>query len=1012
MASDKPFENLVLLAPCHGIEDFPLYHTGDDAASLLACWTSLWHPVLLASAKRVPRIERCDYPSDDLANGLFVLPKPCEGELAEDLPEQIEAAGSHLIRDTTHDRRDILREALAFYDHAGAVDADLVEDFLAFGFVLLQVELLTQQMRYASSIDPSRIERLIFEAAQLAVTGDVAACKEKLTAGHDALADERNHYYPVDVFLLDLTLLAPSTLGTGFQQQLTDTTPSNILASARLLETMQQQNPELTTLVREAVSDGRLGVAGGEYDELPLPLMTPDTAARQMQSGLATWQSLLEKQPQTFARRRTGIYPSLSYLLQSAGFHAALHLRFDEGSYPESSQSKSHWAVDATEEHEIFPILGRQPLDANAHHTFLELPRELSDSMDTDFVAVRTFWHWAGHTTPWYQDLRRASRYGAALGEFVTLEDFFARSGDTTASDDFAPSQYRYPFLRQATQRSEIPQRVWSKYWRGAVASMVAEGMFTMAKAISPHPIPDEEKLRESLQSFAWTNDLLAGPNASSTNGQGTPNDTYETSLEQPKDQLKTELAQRLVGATQENPDDDWKTILNPLPFARRILLQSDDVPKAGSGASVYAASVKESSTDSTSNTLREGLHRTLVDVPGMGFACVQCKSTSLEPLAGPQLAEPMDGGGIQLHNEFFHAVVDEITGALRSIRSHQERTTRLSQQLALRITIPKTGQHWVDRQAPVGYSVMAADQVQITANGKVYAEVTSSGRMLAPNGDLVGRFVQRFQITRGSRILNMEVDITPQAELLLENEPWDSYYACRLAFADETAIVLGGRHFQSVELSGRRIVAPQFVHLDCPQHQTTLFCDGIPFHRRVAPGQLDTLLIQGDLGQASAEVGDGQQPVKERRGNVESADAAASATASEPWNRTRHFRMGLGIDVPTPTVAAIDWMAQAQGPLVCHGKANAASGWCFHVTAKNILISSWSAEATGEVRLRVIETTGRRTKCALHALRPWATLQRIQLDGEARSEIEIVEGAGRLSLAPYEIMELRGRFT
>ena len=38
-------------------------------------------------------------------------------------------------------------------------DPELVKDFLAFGFAFLQVELLTQQMRYASSIDQTRIAR-------------------------------------------------------------------------------------------------------------------------------------------------------------------------------------------------------------------------------------------------------------------------------------------------------------------------------------------------------------------------------------------------------------------------------------------------------------------------------------------------------------------------------------------------------------------------------------------------------------------------------------------------------------------------------------------------------------------------------------------------------------------------------------------------------------------------------------------------------------------------------------
>ena len=128
------FENLVLLAPCHGIEDFPLYHTGDDAASLLACWTSLWHPTLLHHAKRLPRVERCDYPPEDVSSSLFVLPRPCESELSEALPAEIEAAGSLLLRDTSYDRSDLVSAALASYEGEKNVAEDLVQDFFAFGW--------------------------------------------------------------------------------------------------------------------------------------------------------------------------------------------------------------------------------------------------------------------------------------------------------------------------------------------------------------------------------------------------------------------------------------------------------------------------------------------------------------------------------------------------------------------------------------------------------------------------------------------------------------------------------------------------------------------------------------------------------------------------------------------------------------------------------------------------------------------------------------------------------------
>ena len=48
------YRELIVLLPCHSLEDFPTYHEGDDAHSLLASWSALWHPSLIAAAGQAP----------------------------------------------------------------------------------------------------------------------------------------------------------------------------------------------------------------------------------------------------------------------------------------------------------------------------------------------------------------------------------------------------------------------------------------------------------------------------------------------------------------------------------------------------------------------------------------------------------------------------------------------------------------------------------------------------------------------------------------------------------------------------------------------------------------------------------------------------------------------------------------------------------------------------------------------------------------------------------------------
>jgi alpha-mannosidase len=58
------YEDLLILLPCHSLEDFPTHHSGDEAAGLLAGWSALWHPALIASTQKMPSWFRADSPPD------------------------------------------------------------------------------------------------------------------------------------------------------------------------------------------------------------------------------------------------------------------------------------------------------------------------------------------------------------------------------------------------------------------------------------------------------------------------------------------------------------------------------------------------------------------------------------------------------------------------------------------------------------------------------------------------------------------------------------------------------------------------------------------------------------------------------------------------------------------------------------------------------------------------------------------------------------------------------------
>ncbi len=140
-------EELIILLPCHSLEDFPLYLEADDADDLLATWSAPWHPSLLAAARGTPKWHRADEPPQQLAGRLIFIPKASEPLIPAGFRERAKNEGGAVVCDLT-DREAMVRSAIQqALDSPSRVDDALAADFLALGFSYLLVELLTRQMR-------------------------------------------------------------------------------------------------------------------------------------------------------------------------------------------------------------------------------------------------------------------------------------------------------------------------------------------------------------------------------------------------------------------------------------------------------------------------------------------------------------------------------------------------------------------------------------------------------------------------------------------------------------------------------------------------------------------------------------------------------------------------------------------------------------------------------------------------------------------------------------------------
>ena len=125
------------------------------------------------------------------------------------------------------------------------------------------------------------------------------------------------------------------------------------------------------------------------------------------------------------------------------------------------------------------------------------------------------------------------------------------------------------------------------------------------------------------------------------------------------------------------------------------------------------------------------------------------------------------------------------------------------------------------------------------------------------------------------------------------------------------------------------QLESPHFIDIRTAKTRTTLLVGGLPYHCRVGPRKLDSLLIV-------------------------------------PGESCRRFRLGIGIDLPSPLAAAVEFMVPPT-MLACSAPRSGNSGWLFHLDVRSVVATHWEPTAGG-FRLRLLETDGRHVQLNLRA--------------------------------------------
>lgn len=952
------FEELIILLPCHSLEDFPTHHEGDDAQGLLANWSALWHPAFLASSEAIPAWYRADDPPEEVANRLIVVPGVAQSEIPTGFAQRAKESGACFIRNKL-DREEIVQTALQSLDGgAAAVTEDIAMDFLALGYCYLQVELLTRQMRYSSNLDEIHFQNQVIAGAKAAVEGNEELAKEKLAACFDVLAEERDHYYPVDAFAVDLTMLAPTTIGPSLREMLQSGSAANLLLSGELLEEIAKNEPDTLSAIKQALDAGRLGVIGGEYAEQRLPLLSVEAIFANLKKGLTIYEQLLGKRPTIFGRRRFGLTPMLPQILSQLGFEGALHATLEDGVFPEGSQVKVRWegsdgsGIDA---------IARSPLDASKPETYLGLAVKMGETMDMDHVAAICLAHWPGRVSPWYRDLQRINSYCSALGKFVTIEDFFRETDLPVHNDRFEASQYRSPYLKQAVIRKhEDPISTSVRYWRGTAATDTANRLSVLSDLITGKSHAQRQPEQDSA-----ADNRPSPSDEPQTSQSGAESQSDVSSVDEVAPCIDTAL-ERFADCLPrtDKPAGRGCLVANSASFVRRIGVCSDEIDDLPAVVRpIYAADRFDESK------------QVVVDVPAMGFAWL---GTGGPPPRVKKPPKPL-AEELLLRNEFMEVVIDPTTGALRALHDYRSRGNRLSQQLAMRLQSQqrsRSGEVWQESDDNSIYSVMAADSVTTTVATTALGEIVSRGRLLDREGNLLAGFRQTYRLWRGSRVLQLEMEIDPQAEC--KSDPWNSYFAARFAWATAGAEIFRTVNGVRTATDTKRFEAPNYIEINDGATRTAILTGGLPFHRVQGMRSLDSLLIV--------------------RGET-----------------ARTFHLGIGVDLTHPMQEALSFMMPPA--LICQTAAPPVHGssWLFHIDAKNVLATYWEplyeADRIVGFRTRLLETEGRPAKAKLSSFRVPQQARKVNFAGEKISDLKIDDGRIEISLSGSQWVEIEARW-
>jgi alpha-mannosidase len=934
-----------------------LYLGDEEVAAYLNGYTALWHPAALALSEGLPCIGSPYDHEEPAGDSLFAVPDNPSSGLADDWEGRARAAGAAVFTATANrDRTQQNLLAALAEAHPGddrlrklmALPAERVAPFFGLGYGCLVLEALFEAMSHENALAYEEIRQDL--NAALDAIDDPDALRLHLQSAADRLLAAREVVYPVNVYVIDLSLLDEDRLDAPWPASWAAGQPANVLACASLIERLGQKHPERLAELREKVSADLVEVVGGPYLEREDPLLPPESQLWNLLRGQAVYQELLGKEVTVFGRKRFGFGAHLPLLLQTTGFTHALLVSFDESALPPHHATVISWPSADGKQVDAFT---RTPQPADSPQTYFHLAHYLHQTIMQDQAATLALLHRGAPPAPWYADWLELTRLAPVLGRWVSLSSYFSEvvAGDYTSPA--SPDEFQGDYLLERTGaldhsergRHAVPHPI-SAFARQVRERRRLDAAWTFAAILGAlgGKVEDVEG-QPFLSCLAGVEDRFesgaVGPAGSLSASEGQAGSlSYD-----PFDRAAEALARRLVARGQAG-NRGW-LVLNPCSFIRRVALELPGV----AAAIPTGGPVKASQIDGD-------IARVVVEVPALGFAWLPRPAPGA-PAAPASTARMRLADERTVRNEFFEAEIDLQTGGLRGFRDQRTRINRLG---ALLVYHPG--------------SVMRARAVQVVSTGPALGEVGAEGDLVDDQGQVLATYRQRYRAWLGRPLLEWRIELEPVRPV--EGYPWENFLAARLGWRDESLTLLRGTFGSATVTSHTRPETPDFLSLAAGRPNTVLFPGGLPFHQRNGARMLDVLLVCQGETQRVFDLGIG-------------------------LDREQPAQTALGLTSPVAVVPC------DQGP-----PHVGAAGWLFHLDAPNVLLTSLRPAPDGAhaVVARFLESTGHAGPAGFRCVRDPVRAFLQDVRGNLLADVNVEGDTVQVEIGGNDLVQVRIEFS